>query len=390
MQQPEELQQVVVQIHAAPQRLVLSFAGAGSLALWWLHQVGGSSRTVLEATDHYCAGSLRDLLGATPDKAVSTDTARAMAARAYARALHLSADSAEQQQQAVPVLGVACTAAIASDYERRGAHQAIVAIQSAGGCRVTTLTLEKGRRARLGEEALICRMLLHAIARACNLAPPPLGLAAADCLQEDETPATDPLARLLRGEVSHVLVHPDGQYEEEPAVQGALLSGSFRPLHQGHERLIEAAAARVGQAGLFELPVVNADKGTLIAEEVWRRLRQFAGRSPVVLSRAALFVEKARLFPGSVFVVGYDTAIRLVNPRYYGGETGLHEALDAIAAAGCRFLVAGRAEQGPFHTLDDVALPPEHAGLFLGLSEEDFRVDVSSTALREQGAKSLE
>jgi hypothetical protein len=110
----------------------------------------------------------------------------------------------------------------------------------------------------------------------------------------------------------------------------------------------------------------------------------------VVLSRAALFVEKARLFPGSVFVVGYDTAIRLVNPRYYGGETGLHEALDAIAAAGCCFLVAGRAEQGPFHTLDDVALPPEHAGLFLGLSEEDFRVDVSSTALREQGAKSLE
>jgi hypothetical protein len=208
-------------------------------------------------------------------------------------------------------------------------------------------------------------------------------------LQEDETPATDSLARLLRGEVSHVLVHPDGQHEEAPPVQGALLSGSFRPLHQGHERLIESAA-QVGQPGLFELPVVNADKGTLIAEEVRRRLRQFAGRYPVVLSRAALFVEKARLFPGSVFVVGYDTAIRLVNPRYYGGEAGLHEALDAIEAAGCRFLVAGRTEQGAFCTLDDVALPREYAGLFLGLSEADFRVDVSSTALREQGAKSPE
>jgi hypothetical protein len=390
MQQQDDFQQTVARIHAAPQRLVLAFAGAGSLALWWLHQVGGSSRTVLEATDHYSAASLRDLLGATPDKAVSAATARAMAERAYARALHLSAERAEEEQQAVPVLGVACTAAIATDYERRGTHQAIVAVQSAARCALTTLTLAKGQRDRSAEETLVSRLLLHAIARACDLAPLPLGLTAADDLQEEAIPATDPLARLLAGEISHVLVHPDGQHEESPPVQGALLSGSFRPLHQGHERLIGQAAAQLGLPGLFELPVANADKGTLIAEEVQRRLGQFAGRSPVVLSRAALFVEKAHLFPGSVFVVGYDTAVRLVNPRYYGGEAGLHEALATIAAAGCRFLVAGRAEQGTFRTLDDVALPPDYAGLFQGLAEADFRVDISSTALREQSAKAPE
>jgi hypothetical protein len=390
MQQQDDFQQMVSRIHAAPQRLVLVFAGAGSLALWWLHQVGGSSRTVLEATDHYSAASLRDLLGAAPEKAVSAATARAMAERAYARARHLSAERAEQEQQAAPVLGVACTAAIATDYERRGAHQAIVAVQSAARCALTTLTLAKGQRDRSAEETLVSRLLLHAIARACDLAPLPLDLAADDQVQEDAISASDPLARLLAGEVSHVLVHPDGQHEEAPPVQGALLSGAFRPLHQGHERLIEQAAAQLGRPGLFELPVANADKGTLIAEEVQRRLGQFAGRYPVVLSRAALFVEKARLFPGSVFVVGYDTAVRLVNPRYYGGEAGLHEALDAIAAAGCRFLVAGRAEQGSFRTLDDVALPPAHAGLFVGLTEADFRVDVSSTALREQSTKALE
>jgi hypothetical protein len=390
MSQQDELQKVVAQIHAAPQRLVLVFAGAGSLALWLLHQVGGSSRTVLEAIDHYSASSLRDLLGAAPDKAVSAETARAMAERAYSRALHLADDIAEQQQHALPVLGVACTAAIATDYVRRGAHRAIVAVQSAEGCRITTLTMEKGRRERLGEEALVSRLLLHAIARACDLAPPPLSLAAGDHLQEDDTLATDPLARLLRGELSHVLVHPNGAHEEAPPVQGALLSGSFRPLHEGHERLIAKAAAQLGQPAMFELPVLNADKGTLIAEEVRRRLRQFVGRYPVVLSRAALFVEKARLFPGSAFVVGYDTAVRLVNPRYYGGEAGLHEALDAIAAAGCRFLVAGRAAQDAFCTLNDVALPREHAGLFMGLSEAEFRVDISSTALREQSAKAPE
>jgi hypothetical protein len=379
----DDLQQTVAQIHAAPQRLVLAFAGAGSLALWWLHQVGGSSRTVLEATDHYSAASLRELLGALPAKAVSAATARAMAERTWARALHLSRELADQQHQAVPVLGVACTAAIASDYPRRGAHQAIIAIQTAAACSIYTLTLAKGHRDRLGEEALVSRLLLYAIARACELAPPPLNLAADDSLHEETTPATDPLARLLAGELSHVLVHPNGQHEAAPAIAGALLSGSFRPLHEGHEQLLAAATAELGQPGLFELPVANADKGTLIAEEVQRRLRQFAGRAPVVLSRAALFVEKARLFPGCVFVVGYDTAIRLVNPRYYGGAEGLHAAFEAIAATGCRFLVAGRAENGQFRTLDDVTLPPGHEELFAGLPEAAFRADVSSTALRE-------
>ena len=48
---------LVAQIHAAPHMVVYEFAGAGSLALLWLHSVGGSSRTILEATDHYANAS---------------------------------------------------------------------------------------------------------------------------------------------------------------------------------------------------------------------------------------------------------------------------------------------------------------------------------------------
>ena len=38
--------------------------------------------------------------------------------------------------------------------------------------------------------------------------------------------------------------------------------------------------------------------------------------------QASLFTDKAALFPGSAFVIGYDTAVRLVAPRYYARQDG--------------------------------------------------------------------
>ena len=45
--------------------------------------------------------------------------------------------------------------------------------------------------------------------------------------------------------------------------------------------------------------------------------------------QAPLYPTKAKLFPGSTFVIGYDTAIRLVDGKYYGGDDA---ALLQIAA----------------------------------------------------------
>jgi hypothetical protein len=54
-------------------------------------------------------------------------------------------------------------------------------------------------------------------------------------------------------------------------------------------------------------------------EEVRLRVTQFtATDTPVVVTSAPLFVNKAALFPRSLFVVGADTAARLVLPKYYG------------------------------------------------------------------------
>ncbi len=192
------------------------------------------------------------------------------------------------------------------------------------------------------------------------------------------------LADLLKGRISSLTITADGNILADAPPQGALLSGSFNPLHWGHVALAQAAADHLDLPVAFELPVINADKGTLTAAEVQRRALQFYGKHTLILSRAPRFLDKAALYPGWVFVLGYDTAVRLLDPRYYAGSAGLATALSGLHDAGCRFLVAGRVLDGRFATLADLSIPAAFVPLFADLPEAVFRADISSTELREK------
>src|SRR3954470_13178797 len=107
--------QAIARLFDSGRKVVYEFTGAGSLALAWLHSVGGSSRLLMEASDRYSADSLAGLIGHAPAKAVSAETAAAMAGRAYRRAAALA-------DGATPCVGLACTATIATDRAKRGEH----------------------------------------------------------------------------------------------------------------------------------------------------------------------------------------------------------------------------------------------------------------------------
>jgi hypothetical protein len=85
------------------------------------------------------------------------------------------------------------------------------------------------------------------------------------------------------------------------------------------------------------------------------------------------FAAKADAMPGAIFVVGFDTAARVLESRFYPEETGgLKGALDHLRDRCCSFLVAGRAtEAGVFHGFDHLQVPAMAEGLFAPIPDGD-------------------
>jgi nicotinamide mononucleotide (NMN) deamidase PncC len=368
---------LIARLHDAPYRYVLAATGGGTTAAGWLLSVPGGSRTVLEIVVPYSEQSLSEFLGRRPASFCSAATARDMASRAWQRARWLA--------PSVPTAGVACTAGLRSDRPKHGDHRFHLAVRTAACTSTWSLTLAKEKREREGEEEVLDRVLLNAMAESFGIAERvAVPLLAGEEIHTETEPASDPLAALLAGRIPLVCRESDGRLHVDGPRSGLLLSGSFNPLHEGHCRLAAVASRLTNRPAAFEMTVVNADKPPLAAEEVRRRVEQFTWRVPLWLTRVPTFVEKARLFPGAVFVVGADTAERIVQPRFYqDSEERMAEALRTFRDLGCRFLVAGRVDAaGVFRGLDDLAIPPAWRDLFTGIPEDLFRADVSSSQLR--------
>ena len=151
------ISELVERIHASSNKVVVALAGTGGQALAWLLGVPGASRTVLEAVVPYGRRSLAELLGHEPEQYVSLNTARELAQWAYDRGVKLNGGQEG-------VVGVGCTASIATDRPKRGEHRCCVAARNSLGLDTYDLVLEKGKRDRAGEEEVSSRLVLNALA----------------------------------------------------------------------------------------------------------------------------------------------------------------------------------------------------------------------------------
>jgi len=312
-------------------RAVLVTTGGGSSALNALLTTPGASRFVVEANIPYSPESLERFLGETPGQSVSPETASKLAGKAFGSATDIveSALRADLRSESARYtnsrcIGIACSAALQTDRERRGEDRAFICIKTTATEKLYALYFSKTSRAE--QESLLSDWLLILIAQAVG------------------------------------------------AERGLMLPGSFNPVHQGHLNLLKAAEEQTGLRGVFELSCANVDKPAIEEADALRRASAIKD-IPVALTHVPRFIQKAFLFHQTAFVVGFDTSVRFIRD-YTSDDWKKFQAL------GVCFLVAGRQQGGAFQTLENLNLPAGFEGLFAPIPEAKFREDISSTVLR--------
>jgi len=306
-------------------RFVIAITGGGFAPAYWLMSQVNASSSILEINCPYDREATLKYVQVPLTDFASDDAATKMATESFRRCNeYIGSDTSKKP------FGIGVASALASASWKRGKHRCHVVIMSDSGSTHMMLDLNKGTeekpyRTRTEEDDMCGHLIINAIAHFCGVNDESFMSFHDNNDKYMEWYDTDPIYRLVNSsDVNSLLCIPNSNttftIDINPVLssKSVILPGSFNPLHSGHITTLEAGVASLSESqGYFELCVTNVDKPSIPINEIFSRLEQFRGsKFPVLLTKAPLFLDKTKLFPGASYAIGIDLAIRLLDPKY--------------------------------------------------------------------------
>lgn len=343
-----------------PVRVYVSASGAGSGIQDLLWSVPGASHYLVGGIFPYAKEALTKFLGYEPEKFCGPATAMDMAITSYL--------AASNGDPAVSPVGLGITASVASKQEHRGDHRVYGAVVSRHGIYASHIVLPKdgpdGRRSDGGTADNIGMDLVMAAVR-----PIDQGALADFRAATEGKLLRDASAEALLALYARPLFTRNGQRLNLPTGKLKMLPGAFNPVHEGHY-------AATDEQTIFQITAKTPHKEPLGVIEILDRLQRIRGRDVLILEKGATYLDKARMFPGTQFVIGTDTLARIMDPKWGYDPKDMLQEIDGL---GVTFSISPRDFCDQVTAFKDV--PKEYMHLFT-VQPQHAHSGLSSTAIR--------
>lgn len=380
-------------------RLYVIATGAGAGIQQTLWSIPGCSSFFVGAMFPYDGTQTEELLGFKPESFCSEATALDLAMAAYMKACN--GDPTKKP------MGLGLTASVSTLKAHRGEHRVHAAVITQEGAWASEVTLPKeGSYARVKQGHLADTIGLELIHKAAGLKSDSHEMAQMAQVIQSLMPHDTPLIDLP------MIVTEDGfqsvlgytffkdvttlafeQFFKHPfLVHGARKSfyshgrmtdidtffpGAFNPPHAGH---FANAANAAGPNTIFHITVNPPHKPEMKLGDILQRASYFKDHQVLFTRDDPMYLDKARRFPVSAFILGTDALLRMLDPKW-GYET--IPMLKELADLRIRFKVSRKEIDGKLVALENIlsAVPEKFHYMFSELPPTGY-AKISSTEIR--------